>query len=252
MGDESSNLGGGGRSLVEQVNEEWGRKLREKLPDKFKLHARPLDHFLIALGVKEIRSNEIVLGSFEDAVIEGIDIHSFLGSLCEALDITRYNPTDEGPNQALGRPFLTELNRKNPYRVEIYYEKDDAPEGALVYAFGRWVVVPSRSEDVSVRRYNGIRPHDILKISTPPRQAIIADRPDKYNFHGVEYELQEYEYRATQVRLANEYDTPPHALLFLSTKGLSGFKYYVEPGDNTILEKWGAFIPGLKESYQMR
>lgn len=240
----AADYGSGERRLVDQVNEEWSRKLREELFEEQHIPPRPFHHFLIALGVKEIHSNEIILGNLEETKMENIDIEEVPDALQELS--YRYG-------EGLGQTFSTKSNRENPYRIEIYYEKEDAPEGTLIYAFGRWVVIPFRNEEVQVRRrMQAIWPHDRIETLSPPKQAIIVDRPDKKGYHSVRSDLAKYGYQTTQIRLANEYDILPYASLLISRKGLSKFGYQSTPGDNTILEKWRSFIPGLKESYQMR
>ena len=151
----------------------------------------------------------------------------------------------------LATPFLLRNNQLNPYRVERHFVKEEAPEGSVTYAFGQWIAIPFREEGMKIKKKQ--RGGDLLDIPSAPKHAVVATKLERGNIHGILNMLEdEHGYKMIHLRFGNQYPRLPYATLTLSLSGPNTFRYEAEQGDNSILDKWGPIVPGLRESYRIR
>lgn len=139
--------------------------------------------------------------------------------------------------------FHTKYNPDNPFRIELSFEKEDAPEGTIAYIFGKLVMSPYKPAEFSISE-------DVLDNNVYPRYAIVACRPEKiYKNEGVISKLTDIlGYQPTQIRFGNEFKKNGCASLVLSRYVANEFFHICKPRDK-IIETWGFLIPGLKESF---
>lgn len=75
--------------------------------------------------------------------------------------------------------FQTKYNSDNPFRIELSFEKEGAPEGTIAYIFGKLIMSPYKPVEFSISE-------DVLDNIVYPRYAIVACRPEKvYKNEGV-------------------------------------------------------------------
>lgn len=237
----AADYGSGERRSVDQLNAELRAEV-ERIEEEDSAGIYRFGDILKEMEVKEVRPGRIVLGNLvtEDEQFD-------LGHISNSLNSLKTDYEDCDITQA----FHTKFNRKNPYRIDVVLEKEDATEGVMVYAFGKWVITPYMPEDSflgSIPRYSFLG-KKALHIQNPPRHASVAYRPEKstINDYVLSFLENEYGYKTKHLRFANDFPKPPYASLVLSHYAPTEFTYQGEKDE--ILPKWGLLIPGLKESF---
>ncbi|MBI4149727.1 hypothetical protein HY491_04735 [Candidatus Woesearchaeota archaeon] len=249
MGQSERKGGAAGVSIVDRVNAALRAEV-EKIGFPTGLEER-----LKSLGVEEVRSGYVqfrkkyLLGRSD----EPVHIHCLLmGLMVSAGCDDRFNR------------FYTRYNRYNPFRIEVLLEYEDplatiksegAPEGTIVYAFGKWVGIPYTTSDIHSIHVTHGRIHG---LTTPVRHVLFAVRPEHFDrtttlihaFHDTQFldlDMCEYRYKPISVRLGNERATN-YAALTLSRDETYSFRY--DDSDPAVIaDKWLYWIPGLKESF---
>lgn len=218
-------------NLIRKLNEELVKdikKIFEKQDEIYKL-----GDILKYQGIEDIKPGEI---HFTKKPL-GYDGKYHLYSKVDGLCHLHHDYKEEFVN------FYTKYNRRNPFRIEITFEKESAPEGTLVNSFGKWIMTPYMKKEAKVLK-------GFLENIDFPRYAVVAFRPEKINKQeGIISRLKDdIEYEPTHIRFGNELKIKEYAELVISIYEQTRFTH-IGISKDEILNKWGFLIPFLDKSF---
>jgi len=219
------------QSLVDGINAKLNANVEEIIQREGKLYR--LGDLLKTIGIEKIQAGRIQFRNLNQAKVP-VSVEDIVRSW--------WNVKRDYQGVDIENMFYSKYNRKNPFRVEISLERENGPEGALVYSYRRWLVVPYMPEVSHIERY------ELVTDDFLPKYSLIAFRPaDSRADHAYFLLNSEYDYAPIRFLLYNEYNRPGRCRLMISKNFPSYFNYFILSDD--ISNKWSFLIPGLFESH---